>query len=219
VPLVKAGLLILSYLIGGIPTGYLLLKAGKNLDIRSYGSGNIGFTNVIRTAGPFWGFVVLLIDTGKAFAAVFFFARLLSRFSDPLTGQVFLFRVLFGTAAIAGNILNPFLAFKGGKGVGTGLGVALAVSPLPLIASLLVFGATLAASRYVSLGSLAASLVFFGVNAAIFFSPEASLPFEAALNRDVYALFFAGALCAVIIIRHASNIRRLLNGEENKLGK
>jgi acyl phosphate:glycerol-3-phosphate acyltransferase len=219
VPLVKAGLLILSYLIGGIPTGYILLKVGKNLDIRSHGSGNIGFANVIRTAGPFWGFVVLLVDAGKAFAAVFFFARLLSRFSDPSIGEVLLFRVLFGAAAIAGNILNPFLSFRGGKGVGTGLGVALAVSPFPLIASLLVFGATLAAFRYVSLSSLAASLVFFGVNAALFLSPDASLPFGAALNRDVYALVFAGVLCAVIIIRHASNIGRLLNGEENKLGK
>jgi glycerol-3-phosphate acyltransferase PlsY len=196
-----ASFFILCFLIGGIPTGYLLVLLVKHSDIRDFGSGNIGFTNVARTAGAFLGIVVLIVDAGKAFLAV----RIFSTFFE----QERVFRPIFGCALIAGNILNPFLGFKGGKGVATGLGACLAVSPVALLISLGVFGCVLAYSRYVSLGSLSASAAFLAAN-AIFFARE---------SVDLAAFLFSGVVLAAVLGSHVSNIGRLIRGEENKIGK
>jgi glycerol-3-phosphate acyltransferase PlsY len=196
-----ASLFVLSYLIGGIPTGYLLVMLVKRLDIRAYGSGNIGFTNVARSAGVLLGIVVLTIDAGKAFLAVRFFSTFFE--------QELIFKPIFGCAVIAGNILNPYLGFKGGKGVATGLGGCLAVSPVALLISLGVFGCVLALSRYVSLGSLSAAAAFLVANWILF---------GRGLG-DLAALFFAGVVFAAVSARHVSNIGRLIRGEENKIGK
>jgi glycerol-3-phosphate acyltransferase PlsY len=196
-----ASFFILSYLIGGIPTGYLLVKLVKHVDIRTQGSGNIGFSNVMRSAGVFPGIAVLIIDAGKAFLAVRYFPSLFEQ--EPL------FRLIFGCAVIAGNILNPFLGLRGGKGVGTGLGACLAVSPTALLCALLFFGCALALTRYISLSSLAAAVVFLLVNGLLF-------------NRgkvDLTALVFAALLFAAVSARHVSNIKRLIRGEENRIGK
>ena len=193
-------LLIMAYVLGGIPTGYIVVKLAKNTDIRKHGSGNIGFANVYRSAGPVLGVLVLVIDAVKGFVAAYFLATFLEPFP--------LYRFLFGVAAIAGNVLNPFMRFKGGKGAGTGLGVAAAVSPFALLAAIVVFGAVLAAWRYVSVSSLAGAAVFLASNALLYLYGPA----------DRYGLMFAALLFVVITIRHISNMKRLLNGEENKIG-
>jgi glycerol-3-phosphate acyltransferase PlsY len=171
-----AAFFILSYIIGGVPTGYLLVKLVKRSDIRTQGSGNIGFTNVARTAGVFLGVVVLIVDAGKAFLTV--------RYFPTFFEQERAFKSIFGCAVIAGNILNPFLGFRGGKGVATGLGACLAVSPVAVYFALGAFGFALAVSRYISFSSLTAVALFAAVSA-----------------------------------RHASNIGRLIRGEESKIGK
>jgi glycerol-3-phosphate acyltransferase PlsY len=193
-------LCLLAYFIGGIPSGFLCVKVFHKKDIRKYGSGNIGFTNVLRTVGILTGIVVLVLDTGKAYAVAFFFPQF---FDDP-----HLFRLVFGILVILGNIYNPFLHFKGGKGVGTGLGVALAISPFSALFSIAVFLIVVKLSRYVSLGSLSAATIFF-LFCSIFYTYT---------GADIYSVVFAGLLFCAIVIRHLSNIKRLIRGEENKIG-
>lgn len=192
---------ILSYLVGTIPTGYLLLKLTRKEDIRNLGSGNIGFTNVLRVAGLFSGIVVLVIDTGKAFTAVYFLSNY---FETPS-----LFRLLFGISVILGNTFNPFLKFKGGKGVAAGLGVALAMNPYSAIFCVTAFSVVVLISRYISLGSLTAAAVFLISN----------IIFHRYHEKNLWAIIFALLLFIAIYIRHISNIKRLFKGEENKIGK
>jgi glycerol-3-phosphate acyltransferase PlsY len=193
-------LCILAYLIGGIPSGFLCVKVFHKKDIRKYGSGNIGFTNVLRTVGILTGIAVLVLDAGKAYAVSFFFPLF---FDDS-----HLFRLIFGVLTIVGNVFNPFLHFKGGKGVGTGLGVALAISPFSVLFSLAVFLIVVKLSRYVSLASLSAATTFF-LSCIIFYI---------CAGKDPYSVVFAVLLFCIIVIRHSSNIKRLIRGEENKIG-
>ena len=190
-----------ALLAGAIPTGYLLVKLFRGRDVREYGSGNIGFTNVLRTSGLALGIVVLVIDVAKAWAATRYIALLFPYpdFSGPV----------IAVCVLMGNIFNPFLRFKGGKGVATGLGVAVAISPVAAAVSLGTFGVVLAASRYVSLGSISAALVFSVVNAVLYLRG----------GPDVYTLAFSFLLTIAVYMRHISNIQRLIHGEESKLGK
>lgn len=192
---------ILALLAGAIPTGYLLVKLFRGRDIREHGSGNIGFTNVLRTSGITLGLVVLIIDVAKAWAATRYLAQLFP-FPD-IAGPVLAVFVLIG------NIFNPFLRFRGGKGVATGLGIAIAISPFAALFSFGTFGIVFAATRYVSLGSLAAALVFSIYNAVSFLRG----------GTGVYTLAFSLLLTVAVFARHISNIQRLLHGEENRLGK
>ncbi len=193
-------LCILAYLIGGIPSGFICVKVFHKKDIREYGSGNIGFTNVLRTVGMLTGIAVLVLDTGKAYAVAFFFPLF---YDDP-----YLYRLIFGILVILGNIFNPFLRFKGGKGVGSGLGVALSISPFSALFSIAVFLIVVKVSRYVSLGSLSAAAIFI-LSCLIFYTYA---------GADPYSVVFAGLLFCAIVIRHLSNIKRLIRGEENKIG-
>ncbi len=191
---------ITAFLIGGIPTGYLLVKLVKNRDIRDSGSGNIGATNVLRTEGILLGGVVLTIDAGKAFAGAFFLANLYSNLP--------LFRLLLGITVILGNIFTPFLKFKGGKGVSAGLGVALALHPASTIIALGIFAVAVATTRYVSVGSLSAVTAFF-ISVSLFLAYG---------HSSIYTLFFAILIFITVVTRHISNIKRLVHGEENKVG-
>ena len=193
--------LVLSYIIGGIPTGYLAVKIIQKKDIRNYGSGNIGFTNVLRTAGLVLGSLVLVIDTGKAFFTTYCFSNL---FDTPA-----LYRLLFGITLIIGNIFNPFLKFKGGKGVAAGFGVALAISPIPVIFSVAAFSIIILTFRYISLGSLTAASVFLISNILL----------HSYTEKNWWAIIFSVLLFIAIVYSHTSNIKRLLRGEENKIGK
>jgi glycerol-3-phosphate acyltransferase PlsY len=189
-----------AFLIGAVPTGYLVVRLCRGRDIRESGSGNIGTTNVIRTEGLPLGLLVLFIDAGKAFAVAFFFSRL---FGEPR-----LYRVLLGLTAIVGNMFTPFLRFRGGKGVGSGLGVAAAISPLALVISLAVFGGAVFTTRIVSVGSMAGAAIF---------ALSSFLLYRFTGLGDVYGFAFSLLLFAAILFRHTSNLKRLFHGEESRI--
>ena len=195
-----------AYLFGSIPTGYLLIRIFRHEDIRSTGSGNIGATNVLRTGGKGLGLATFLLDVLKGCSAVWLGGWLGSLLmpGEPLrTAQAI--AALF---AVLGHIFTIWLRFKGGKGVATGFGVFLAASPGAALAAITVFIVVLYLSKYVSLASVLGSLSF---------------PFFAwfLIKGEQPPAFLAAQLivAALIIVRHHENIRRLLNGTENRLGK
>jgi glycerol-3-phosphate acyltransferase PlsY len=186
-----------AYLTGAIPFSYLLGKWLKGIDIRQHGSGNPGATNVFRVMGPGPGIAAFLLDFSKGFIPAFLAAQHAGE-----TGV--LFAVIVGLAAILGHMFTVFLRFRGGKGVATGAGVFMALLPVPTLAALAVFGIVFLLTRYVSLGSIAASLTL----------PVISL----LLGKPRELSLFAAMIAAVIIIKHHSNIRKLRQGTEHKFG-
>lgn len=186
--------LCLSYLIGSIPTGLWLGLYFKGIDIRKAGSGNIGATNTLRTLGKLYGVVALAFDVFKGWVAVALFAR--------LHGWEYL-PVVCGMAAIAGHTFSIFVWFRGGKGVATSAGVFLGLAPSAAALAGVVFVAVVAATRMVSAGSIAAAAA---LSAAVFILPT---PWPVRY----FTLFVA----ALIILRHYSNIQRMLRHEENKI--
>lgn len=196
----------LMYLFGSIPFGLLAgFLAGR--DIRKEGSGNIGFTNVFRVCGAAWGVPVLLLDVLKAYLPLVLLAPVLIEDTDP---HATLLRVLGGVCAILGHTFPVWLRFRGGKGVATSAAVILALMPYPFFLGLGVFLLVFALFRYISLASMISSFFAF---AGQLFIPDA--PFSPE-ERPVTIL--AGVIFLLILILHRSNIRRLLRGEENRLG-
>jgi glycerol-3-phosphate acyltransferase PlsY len=186
--------LILAYLIGAIPTGLLLTRLTGGGDIRSVGSGNIGATNVYRTAGRKLGILTLIGDALKGLLPVLVAATLLS-YSDERLGAV-------AIAAFIGHCYPVYIGFKGGKGVATALGIYLVLSPLAVLGAFLVFAGLLWKWRYVSLGSICAA---------------ASIPLLVYLvERSVPLLLATLVISGIVILRHRSNISRLINGTENR---
>lgn len=187
-------LVLLAYLIGSIPTAYLMTRWLKGVDIREHGSGNPGATNVFRVVGKGAGSATLAIDALKGYLPVFLVRHFL-----PAAPAV---AVAAGMAAIAGHNWTVFLNFKGGKGVATSAGVFLALTPVPTLVALACFLAVFLTSGHVSLGSIAAALSF---PPAMWFSTH---------SRPLTAV---GTFCALlVIVLHRKNIRRLLNKEEPK---
>jgi len=193
--------IIIAYLLGSIPTSYLMGKLLKGIDIRKFGSGNVGATNALRVLGTKVGIITLIIDILKGFFAVLIGKLLVPESSD-------LMLIIIGIAAILGHIFTIFLKFKGGKGVATSAGVFIALTPIPLVIALLLFIVTVWISKYVSLGSILASLTLFMVELIINIS-NSFAEIEKLVMVFVVALF--------IIIRHKSNLKRLLSGKENKI--
>lgn len=199
--------ILLSYLIGSIPTAYLFGKLAKGIDIRKHGSGNVGATNAFRVLGAPIGITVLILDALKGAACVIFIADLSLR--QAIAIDSLLLRAILGAVAVLGHSLTIFLRFKGGKGMATTLGVMIGLSAkapaigIILVIELLVWIAVFAASRIVSLSSIA-SAVFFPVLFIIFRQP---LP-----------LILIGLLLSIFVIfRHKSNIYRLLRNQEPRL--
>ena len=191
-----------GYLIGSIPSG-LIIGRLRRVDIRQYGSGNIGTTNVLRTLGAKFGAIVLVADVLKGVIAV-----LLARYiiGTPM-GEM-----AAGFAAVAGHDWSVFLKFKGGRGVATSLGGLLPmVMPAPMsgVAGLVVFIIILALTRYVSLGSIVGSTTAV-VTMAVFLGLD-RVPWE--------YLVYIGGVVALIVFQHRDNIRRLVSGTESKLGQ
>jgi len=206
-----------AYVLGSIPFGFLAAKA-KGIDIRSVGSGNIGATNAMRVLGKPIGMGVLLFDAFKGYAACAFLPPLIAnwlaphfsgfyvRFQHwPLEDQV-RFSVLAGLCAVLGHNYTCWLKFKGGKGIATTAGVYLALAPWPLLVALVIFLLAVAATRYISVGSIAAALA---LPLAVWVMP----PHDFLLGSVTTAL---GALA---IYKHKSNIQRLIAGTENRFGK
>lgn len=186
--------LLMSFLLGSIPNAYLIAKIFYGIDIRYCGSGNPGATNVWRIVGKIPGSITFLSDVLKGFIPVFIGKKIFPELS--LT-----YPMLAGFCAVAGHIWTPFLKFKGGKGVATGFGVFLGLAPVAIFLALIVFIITLALTKYVALGSIAASI---------------SLPVFLYFLKTPLTLIYVSAILAVIIIwRHKSNIRKILNKIED----
>lgn len=186
----------LSYLVGAIPTGYILYYISEKKDIRKYGSQNIGATNVLRLKGWVFALPVIILDILKGFLPVFIALKL---FSDMR------FALLCGFLAVLGHCFPVTLKFKGGKGVATSVGVYLAVAFTPLLLGIGVFLVVTAITRYVSLGSMMAMV---------------SMPVSLYFLRDNREFVILGmAIMLLILVKHGGNIRRLLQGNERKLGE
>jgi acyl phosphate:glycerol-3-phosphate acyltransferase len=193
---VTALALAAAYLIGAIPVGFVVARLRGGVDIRRRGSGNIGATNVLRTLGPMAGALTLAGDVAKGYAAV-----AVARALDGPPGVAALAAVL----AVVGNCWPVYLGFRGGKGVATGLGALLALIPWAVLPAAAVWGVTTGASRYVSLGSVAACI---------------ALPVVAAfLGYPLHAVVAAAAVGALIVWRHRDNLQRLRAGTERRLGR
>lgn len=185
---------IVAYLLGSIPNGLVFGKLIWQVDLREYGSHNIGATNAWRTLGKGPGFLIFLLDFFKGFISVWLGSVLAG---TPMA------MVLAGICAIIGHSCSVFLKFKGGKGVATGLGVIVMLMPLPALIVFAVWLLIVKISGYVSLGSIIAA---------------ALVPILAWLQGYAMEYTVFGLLAAVfVIVRHKANIIRLLNGSESKI--
>lgn len=194
--------LLLAYLIGGIPFSVLIGKLFYGKDIRKEGSGNAGATNAFRVLGKTAGSIVLLLDILKGVVAVEL-CHLPMPGGLHLESEIF-YRLALGITAVIGHIFPVYLRFKGGKGVATGFGVAVAVFPLAALIAFITFVIIFLAFNYVSLGSLLASAAF----AIVVFVQNIKQPII-----GVAAILIA----AIIFYTHRENIQRLLNGTESKM--
>ncbi len=210
-----ATIIVLSYLIGSIPTSIIISKAAKGIDIREHGSGNAGGTNVMRVLGWKHGILVILLDALKGVLAVVVVARLhygsmpfqnLTPFDDFTLVQI-----IAGISAVIGHIWTVFAGFKGGKGIATALGMLLMIVTIDMLIALGVFILVVTLSRYVSLGSLAGAV---------------SVPLALIVRENVFhvnipnyhtLLPFLIFLAVLVIFTHRKNVIRLLNGSENKI--
>lgn len=190
--------IIIAYLLGSIPFGLLIGKI-KGIDLRKFGSGNIGATNAYRILGFKWGLLVAVLDILKGIIAVQIAQSLL----PAQTSGSFIIHILAGLAAIAGHNWSIFLGFNGGRGVATAVGVLLKLEPLVILILLFVWLGIIFITRYVSLASITSALL---VPFLMFFLG----------SPGVYIIF--GVLTAVFVIyRHRPNIARLLAGNENRI--
>jgi len=188
--------ILISYLIGSIPSGFLLTKYVMKKDVRQYGSGNIGATNVARVMGLKAGVLVAAFDILKGYLGVMV--------GQTILGGNLSTAILFvAIAAIAGHDWSIFLGFSGGKGVATTFGVILRLYPLAFLIYALIWLALVLKTRYVSLGSIIGSM---------------SLPLTLYFTGyDSKHVIFAALLSLFVMYTHRANIKRLLNGEENRM--
>ncbi len=187
--------LILAYLCGAIPFGYIIAKIFKHIDIRKQGSGNTGATNVYRTISKPLGILTLILDALKGFIPVY-----LVTLTNPSSYWIV---IAVALVTILGHIFTVFLNFKGGKGVATACGAFLAMNSLAVLICFSVFVIILLIFRYVSLASIFAAIM---------------LPISLyLLHSSSELLVFSCVISVLVIVRHISNIKRLLNGTENKI--
>ncbi len=192
-------LLLLSYLFGSLPIGLLVGRMVKNIDVRDYGSGNIGASNVWRTMGPVWGTAVFLFDFCKGY----FPTVLTTRLHEHHPAISPWMPVAVGLAAILGHNFSPFLRFKGGKGVATSLGVVFGLAWGAALAGFAVWGVCLAVTRYISVSSIIAAVVTSAVLIVYF--------------RDLPHALFAVLVAAFVVLKHRPNLARLKAGTEPKV--
>lgn len=203
-PLASILVVVAAYLLGSIPTGYLLVRFFRKQDIRTVGSGNIGATNVIRSGARGLGAATFVLDVLKGCCAVWLGAALAPLMANTPVRSV---EALAALCAVVGHMFPVWLGFKGGKGVATGFGVFLVAAPLAALAAITVFALILALSRFVSLGSVvgAASFPVFAW-------------FLVKGERPVFFIAVQATVALLIIVKHHENIRRLVKGTESRFG-
>jgi len=204
---------IIGYLWGSIPAGYWIGKLirGKDFDIRAYGSHKIGMTNVLRTLGRGPALIVLFFDLLKGFGPTLI-ATLVPFFYGAGWGPT-----VAGLAALIGHIYPVFIGFKGGRGVLTGAGALLIISPLTFLICFFVLVITILTTRYVSLGSIIGSLTTMICGIVFFVIGRINPEFFAKVTLAQLVFMLIGP--ALVIIVHYDNIGRLLSGNERKLGQ
>lgn len=199
-----------AYLIGSIPFSWIVVRFAKRVDLRRVGSGNVGATNVLRNAGKRAGVAALLLDGLKGWAVVFGARVVTSLPSWPFDpdGSAFFNAPSFwvglaALVAIIGHMFPVWLRFEGGKGVATGAGAYLAIDPVALVFTVIVFGATLAISRYVSIGSMTAAAVF-------------PLFVRFLTGGTTWEIVFSVLIGLLVIVKHHTNVARIIKGDERK---
>ncbi len=208
-------IIILSYLVGSIPVSIILTKMVKGVDVRDFGSGNAGGTNVSRVLGKRYGILTIVLDAMKGVIAVVLISRLyFGNFPFPNTtpfDDFTLVQIIAGISAVVGHIWTIFAGFKGGKGIATGLGVLVTIVTFDLIMALGIFLIVVYFSKYISLASISAAI---------------SVPLIMVVRENIFGVNIPGyhsilpfviALAVLIIYTHRSNVERLLNGSENKI--
>ena len=195
--LVALQVVAVAYLIGSIPFSFLVARAFGVHDVRQVGSGNVGATNVLRSAGKAAGALALLLDLGKGAAASALAGRL-------APGEAVL-PAAAAVAAVVGHMYPVWLRFQGGKGVATGLGAFAPLAPLAALGAVAVFALVGLATRFVSLGSIAGGVALAGLALA-----------RRGLDPVAIAAVFTAAL---VVFRHRSNLRRILGGTERRVGQ
>ncbi len=223
-------IIVISYLIGSIPSSIIAGKLLKGIDIRQYGSGNAGGTNAFRVLGWKTGLAVTIIDIVKGtvasvYVVSFFKAHPVGTFPD--LNEVAL-SLIAGMAAVIGHVFTVFAGFKGGKGVSTAAGMLIGIAPVSMLMVMGVFALAVWLSRYVSLGSILAALAFPLIIAIrkYIFELGGGLDYYVKVfgarwfvhdSLDYHLLIFGLIVAAAIIYTHRANIRRLLSGTENRL--
>ncbi|PYP60165.1 MAG: acyl-phosphate glycerol 3-phosphate acyltransferase [Gemmatimonadetes bacterium] len=190
-----ATILVLAYLLGATPTSYIAGKVGRGIDLRQHGSQNLGATNVYRVLGWRYAIPVGLIDMAKGVVPV--------AILGPWSNGPAWFTVALGIVAVLGHMFSPYVRFRGGKGVATAAGVFLALAPLAVLISLVIWGATLWLSGYVSVASLTVALLF---------------PLWVRLTEPAqpYTFWAAIVLALLLVYAHRGNIERLRQGTESR---
>jgi glycerol-3-phosphate acyltransferase PlsY len=193
-------LVVLSYLLGAIPTSHWVGRGVYGVDLRTKGSGNLGATNTFRILGWKAAAPVVVVDVAKGFVPAFLFARI------DAPGAAWTWALVYGSAAVIGHVFSVWVRFRGGKGVATSAGVFLGLAPWAVLVGFMVWLVTVAVTRIVSLGSILAALA---LPVAVAFGPNPGGP----------GLFwFTVGLAAFVIWAHRSNLQRLLRGEESRFG-
>ncbi len=211
------GIIVTSYLIGSIPSALIVGKIFKNIDIRKYGSGNLGSTNAFRVLGFPLGVLVQAMDISKGLVAVlcvtnFFYHNLPFTNYTPLD-DITILKIIAGISAVLGHTFSVFVGFKGGKGINTALGMLISLAPVDVGISVGFFVLTVFLSGYISLGSIVAS----------FFFPVIMFIRENIFKVEIYGyktlIFFSIGISLLLIYNHRANIKRLLYGNENRFEK
>jgi len=196
----------LAYLVGAIPFGLLIAKRVAGIDLRSFGSGNIGTSNAVRAMGRGWGFVVFSLDFLKGFLPVLACHDLVGEHAETVP----LLQILTGTAAVLGHCFPVYLGFRGGKGVATGCGAIIAIDVRVFVCGGLVWLVTRLLTRYAGLASIMMGITF----------PIAVLVLDHLQERRRPELLVGSLLLTLLIlVRHRSNVRRMLAGTEPHIGE
>lgn len=207
-PFIYSTCAIASYLLGAIPFAFLIARA-KGVDIRKVGSGNIGATNVFRGVSKMLGILTFFLDAFKGFVPAFFFPLAVMKiYPDFPSNQLVPLQITCAFLAVCGHNWPVYLKFKGGKGVATSAGALLGIAPMAMLIGFAGWIVVFSITRYVSVGSIAAAVITPAVGWIQYHKNSGSMLIPV----------FLSIIAILVIVRHKSNIIRLMNGTENKIG-